>query len=115
MTDRPTQMSDADLDRLLAEMGRDVPEPSEALMARVLADAMEARPAPGGVRKQGFLEGLLSAIGGWGGAGGLVTAGVVGLWVGIAPPSALETQAQAVWDIVSPDVTGGWADLGDTL
>jgi hypothetical protein len=115
MTDDSRSLSDADLDRMLAGMARGVPEPSEALMARVLSDAMDARPAPGGSRQAGVLATILSAIGGWKGAGGLVTAGLVGLWVGIAPPSALSSEAQTLWNAVSPDVTGGWADYGDSL
>jgi len=115
MTDKATLLSDAELDRLLADMARDVPEPSEALMQAVLADAMAMRPAPGGVKPAGLVAGLLAAIGGWRGMGGLLTAGVVGLWVGIAQPSGLDAEALALWDALSPDVTGGWADLGDTL
>jgi hypothetical protein len=115
MTDNGKHLSDANLDRLFADLAERTPAPSEALLARVLDDAMAARPAPGETRRAGVLATILAAVGGWKGAGGLVTAGLVGLWVGIAPPGALSTEAQTLWSAVSPDMTGGWADYGDNL
>lgn len=40
-------------------------------------------------RRFGILGQMLAAIGGWPAMAGLATAGVAGLWIGIAPPAAL--------------------------
>lgn len=61
-------------------------EPSGAFLARVLeqAGAVQAEwtaPAPS---RQGIWAGLLSALGGWGGASGLATATLAGVWLGFA-------------------------------
>jgi len=96
MTDDRKTLSDTDLDRLLA-------------------DAMDGLPAPGGARPGGWFGPLLAAVGGWAGAGGLATAGLVGIWLGVAPPSAVEAQALTVFDAFSGDLAGGWADYGDSL
>lgn len=58
------------------------PEPSDALMARVMAAAqaeirMRATPA-----RDPLMARILAAIGGWGGIGGLATAACAGLWIG---------------------------------
>ncbi|MEM9785544.1 MAG: hypothetical protein AAF801_03525 [Pseudomonadota bacterium] len=84
-----TDPKDDMLDDLFAEARSVSPEPSDALVARVLADA--ARPsviAPG--NKPGLLDRLLDMIGGWPAAGGLVAATLSGLWLGIAPPASVE-------------------------
>jgi hypothetical protein len=67
------------------------PMPSEALLARTLADAeaeMIGRPAPATTRRavarRGVMAAVLSAIGGWAGVGGLATATAAGLWIGVA-------------------------------
>ena len=57
----------------------------------------------------------MGLIGGWKGAGGLLTAGIVGLWIGISPPTSLEYTTGDLWDVISPDVTDGWSDVGDLL
>ena len=102
-------MSDEDLDKLLSTMGRDVPAPSDDLMARVLADAETHRPVPGATvaaaDQTGLFDGLLTWFGGWKGAGGLVTAGLIGLWIGVSPPTALEASTTALFDQISPDVS----------
>lgn len=85
-------MNDAEdqLDRLLAEArgsGEDPPL-TDALMARIVADAAaempRRRPAPASSRL------LLAALGGWAAVSGLAAATVAGLWLGIAPPPALD-------------------------
>ena len=104
---------------MLTKLGADTPAPSEDLMARVLEDAEAYRPVPGALvqvaQSQPFWASLLGQIGGWAGAGGLVTAGIIGLWVGVSPPSMLETTANGLWDVISPDVTGGWSEFDDLL
>lgn len=76
----------------------------EELMARLLAEAEAERPlAPGAVPGapagaggiNAWLGGLLRPAGqgggfGWGAAGGLAACVVAGLWLGYAPPPALE-------------------------
>ena len=66
--------------------------PSGDLMARVLADAeaqqMANVPAP--AAQPGLFASLWAAIGGWPTAAGMVTATLVGIWIGISPPAPLE-------------------------
>lgn len=90
-TDRIT---DRELDALfdVARAGRDAPQPTPDFMARVLADALaeQARfTAPVGPARVPRWRQFLAAIGGWPAMGGLVTAAVAGLWLGISPPAAL--------------------------
>ncbi|MDH3262385.1 MAG: dihydroorotate dehydrogenase [Paracoccaceae bacterium] len=85
-----------------AEAARPAPE---AFLARVLADAArEAPPAPAQARaappRLGRLAAALAALGGWPALGGLATAGVAGLWLGLSPPAAVED-------------LGGWLGAGD--
>lgn len=92
-TDRP-ESGDDGLDALFAAARASPPEPSPALMARVLAEADAAqasmrRPQAGAAspRGTGFARRLAEAfglIGGWGGLGGLATAAVAGLSLGLA-------------------------------
>lgn len=71
-----------------AEAARPAPD---ALMARVLADAARvAHPARTAGRRQGRLAASLAALGGWPALGGLATAGMAGLWLGLSPPAAVE-------------------------
>lgn len=84
-------------DALLDMAAETRPQVSDALMARVLADAERARvdsvaqPAPRGLWAQ-----LADAIGGWPAMGGVALAGVAGLWVGLAPPVIIEEAAADV-------------------
>lgn len=93
MTDRIDGKQDGDdLDDLFAVARRVAPAPPDALMARVLADAMAAQAAQAAVRRAprpGLLAQLREALGGWPAVGGLATAGVVGLAIGIAAPAGL--------------------------
>ena len=61
--------------------------PSEALLARIEADALAALPAP---RRAPLWPALRAALGGWPGIAGLAAASAVGLWIGIAQPSELD-------------------------
>ena len=81
-----------------AEAARPAPE---ALMARVLADADRERPPlRAAAPRPGRLAAALAALGGWPALGGLATAGVAGLWLGLSPPAAVED-------------LGGWLGAGD--
>jgi hypothetical protein len=86
------------------------PAPSDALIARILADAEAAMPRgaegpvrPGPAPRRGGLLSWLGAFGGWGGVGGLATATLAGLWfgyAGLSDPSSLAAS-------VSAALTGG--------
>jgi len=87
------KMTDPDmkhLDRLLDEVAADTPEVPEALMSAVLRDAALEIPRPVAPRP-GVWDTLMDLVGGWPAVGGMAAAGVAGLWLGIAPPVALET------------------------
>jgi hypothetical protein len=85
-----------------AEAAKPAPE---ALMARILADAAReavplAPPARAAQPRIGRLAALFAALGGWPAVGGLATAGVAGLWLGLSPPAAVEA-------------LGGWFGTAD--
>lgn len=105
MTDeRKTQPDDDGLEDFFEAARRMAPSPSDALMARVLADALAAqpvaapRPVPRPVPRPGAWAQLREALGGWPALGGLATAGVMGLAIGIAAPADLVDLATAVLD-----------------
>lgn len=81
------------------------PTPPNALMARVLADAVAAQDAserPRGARAPSRpWRDFLRVVGGWPAMAGLASAAVAGLWLGIAPPAAL------------PDAANAYLGLGD--
>ncbi|MCU0903199.1 MAG: dihydroorotate dehydrogenase [Tabrizicola sp.] len=89
-------MQDDDLDRLLADAARAVPEPSEALMNRVLADALALQPAAPRLRRPdprpgaGLLSRLAAALGGGPVLAGLGTAAVFGMALGYLSPTTLD-------------------------
>jgi len=90
MTDtRKTELDDDGLEAFFEAGRRAAPTPSDALMARVLADALAAQPVakPRPVPRPGAWAQLREALGGWPALGGLATAGVMGLAIGIAAPS----------------------------
>jgi hypothetical protein len=98
---------DDDLDDLFAAARADTLVPSDALMARIAADAASvaaARRRPA-VRAQrgGLLSGLFAALGGWPALGGLAAATVAGFWIGVAPPVGLQSLTSTVFGDV--DVT----------
>lgn len=85
-----------ELDDLLAAAAKARMAPSEALMARVLADAEAVQPpAPAALparrapERSSFWPRLVAALGGQGAAAGLGTAVVAGLAIGLAQPSAI--------------------------
>jgi hypothetical protein len=106
-------MKDDDLDILFAAARAERPEPSEALMARVLADALANQPAP--VRaapapviapaapQRGPLAALADLFGGFGALAGMGAAAVAGVFIGFVQPDGLT----ALSDAVSYTVLGG--------
>ena len=86
-------------------------EPSAAFLARVLAgaEAVQAdRAAPQPQPRQGILAGVLSALGGWGGASGLATATMAGIWLGFAGVQGSNTLTAF---LAAPDETVGTLEL----
>lgn len=92
---------DRDLEASFAAARRHVPPASSDLMARVLADAEALQPAApdisGPVRVKLF-DRLVEACGGWPALGGLVTATMVGFWIGISPPSVIEEPTASLFE-----------------
>jgi hypothetical protein len=91
-----TVMQDDDLDQLLATAARTTPQPSHALMQRVLADALALQPQANALRppappaRAGFLTRLIGAIGGGPALAGLGTAAAFGIVLGYLSPSTLD-------------------------
>ena len=94
-------MSDQDpkapnLDDLFATARQERPHLSNTLMASILDDAASVQDAlqanPLGASdpaETGFWRWLLATLGGGIGIGGVVTAGLAGVWIGLAPPEFL--------------------------
>ncbi|MGR3436497.1 MAG: hypothetical protein ACU0CO_16690 [Shimia sp.] len=100
------------LDALLAEMEAEAPV-SEALTARLLADAAAVQPSTPAAAAPRPMR-LRRVLGGWPTLGGLVAAGLAGVWIGAAPPPPLEGLADTLWygavgeptlDELIPDLT----------
>jgi len=104
------------LNALLAQAARDGPEPSIGLLTRIMADAdtvaAETEQAPRAAPKVQVIARwrlVLAAIGGWPALAGLATAAVAGLWLGVAPPSGLQSMTGALTG------TTDSFDLGDFM
>jgi hypothetical protein len=113
MTDKSTnepEMLDMDaLDDILSGLRRETPAPSDALMARVLADAQAELASgaqvtePNTDKPDGFGAMLLSVIGGWRAVAGLAMATIAGVWIGFAGPDGVsDNLAVLLW----PDEAG---------
>jgi hypothetical protein len=108
-------MTDREIEALFAAARAHPAEPSAALLARVMEDAMIeasacALPDRAPVRhaaRRGVLAALVAAIGGWPAMGGLATAGLVGVWIGYAAPAGLDT--------VTSDVFGDGYEVSDLV
>lgn len=91
MTDDSENMSD--LDAFFQAGRQEAPDPSAALMSRIMgdidmvADEREA-PVPQTPKKRLFAR-LLEGLGGWPAVSGMATAGIVGIVVGVSPPDAI--------------------------
>jgi hypothetical protein len=107
-----------DLDDLFAQARSAGPVPSEALMARVLADALAEQPKPvvavpvAVVRPEGLWSRLAALFGGAGALAGIGSAAAAGLFIGYVQPSGLSTLGEAVLGTpletveLMPDVDG---------
>jgi hypothetical protein len=93
------------------------PEPSAALTARILRDAQAHQPqtAPPALPQRGLFATLATALGGWPTLGGLATATLAGLYIGVAQPDLLSGQIIGVTaDAVEEDALTGLLP-GDSL
>ena len=107
-------MKEEDLDSLFTAARAAPPAPSDALMARVMADALAQQPAPprptgmqapapqglgsqrGGSQAGGSLWGALTGLfGGAGALAGMGGAAVAGLFIGLAQPALLVSLSDA--------------------
>ncbi|MFM2354694.1 MAG: hypothetical protein RLZZ528_430 [Pseudomonadota bacterium] len=88
-----TDTDDEMLAGFFAQVRQGAADPSEALLARVLADAAAEMPKPrpmaaaasGAVPAGGgWFGSMLAGLGGWGGLGGLASAAVAGVWIGFS-------------------------------
>lgn len=121
-TDKHSALEMAALDALLADLAALPVEPAEPdLIGRILADAEVAQAAhahrgpavssASNVEPSGW-RGWLDALGGWPALGGLTAAAVTGLWIGVAPPAAVDDlMAGVLGETVSLDLSG----LGETF
>ncbi len=83
-------LTDEDLGRLFQSARADVPAPDEAFLASLEQTAAEAVAQPKVARvRTGWMPQIRSLLGGWSGMGGLVAATAAGVWIGMAPPSAV--------------------------
>ena len=84
-------MNDTDLDPFF-DAARRRPDPApDDLLARIEADALAEMPvAPPRTAPPSLWQGLKDAVGGWPALAGLATAALTGLWLGFAPPEAVE-------------------------
>jgi hypothetical protein len=95
MSDRNhNRNDDAELDLFFDAARRSRPDPSEALMARVLADALDTqgqqmRVVRAARRPTPLWMQLRDALGGWPALGGLAAAGVAGLFIGFSAPAGM--------------------------
>ncbi|MEL6100851.1 MAG: hypothetical protein AAFY74_11290 [Pseudomonadota bacterium] len=114
---RKTTPTQAEIEALLDSLAESGPEPSDALVARVMEDALARQSQVWQPRQRdGFLSQLFSALGGWGGLGGLVAATCAGVYVGVSPPDGLLNTMNLVWVVdqqeafdAAPGLTGfGW-------
>ena len=81
-----------DLDDSFKAARQAMPTPSAEFLARVVSDAedvLAARSQGAAPEKGGFLKSLWDVLGGWPAASGMVTAGFLGLMIGISPPASV--------------------------
>ncbi|PIE12902.1 MAG: hypothetical protein CSA70_08065 [Rhodobacterales bacterium] len=87
MIDR--KFDDLELDELFNAAKATPVEPGDDLMARVLAQALHAQADQQMIEPATstcpILRSLFAAIGGWPALGGLIAAGVTGIWIGFSP------------------------------
>ncbi len=112
MTDK--KLTDAELETLFAEQRGHVPEPDAAFMARISADAAAAATHAHRATRSAETSGggrLWSWLRQWGAmGGGLVAAGVAGIWIGFSGPANLPDPVLLV-SALAPGEIGAAAEL----
>lgn len=88
-----TDPAQKDLDDLLSQIAQQAPPVPSDLMARVLIDADQLQPQMTVRKSRGMWANVLDIIGGWPAFSGIAMAGMAGLWIGVAPPTGLDTIA----------------------
>ncbi|WP_417808969.1 hypothetical protein [Thioclava sp.] len=116
---------DGMVEALLAQARAQVSEPQPAFLARVMEDALEvqagfAAPAstslsPKRARGASIMQALRSVFGGWGAMGGLVTAGLAGLWIGFIGSEQMGTLTSSYWQSSENLGTVNLLPVGETL
>ncbi len=110
MTDR-FEFEDTDLERFFRAARTAAPEPPAAFLTRLAAQAeavqaetVPARAVPAGAARPrlGLVSALAAAFGGWAALGGMATATVAGLWIGLAGAPTL-VQAVGLGSTVSAE------------
>ncbi|MEL6647999.1 MAG: hypothetical protein AAFY35_00235 [Pseudomonadota bacterium] len=99
--------------------------PSDALLARVMADAdaVQAQQAqsPLPEARGSALRRMIDVIGGWPSLAGMATAGIAGVWIGLTQPAALVQGSQVLLygdanaALVDLDPGFGFSDLDGEL
>ncbi len=99
-----------ELDALFQTARTDQPDLSDGLMAAILDDATRVQDTfrPTGMegaalRQPSLWSRFFATLGGGFGVGGLVTAGLAGIWIGVAPPSFLPDPVDLATASVSLD------------
>ncbi|SDF57640.1 hypothetical protein SAMN04244550_02459 [Rhodobacter capsulatus] len=110
MTDR-FEFEDTDLERFFRAARTAAPEPPAAFLTRLAAQAeavqaetvpARAVPARAARPRLGLVSALAAAFGGWAALGGMATATVAGLWIGLAGAPTL-VQAVGLGSTVSAE------------
>jgi hypothetical protein len=92
-------MTERDLDDLFAVVRAETVAPSEALLARIMADAnavADARVMPVQAAS-GFWPTMRASVGGWPVLGGMAAATLAGVWIGFSPPIGVGALATSFW------------------
>lgn len=98
---KSNQTNSVDLDALFAAEIDDPIVPSSEFLARVMGDAEQTQAEFSAsqlvtVSGKSFWQSLMGAIGGWSTIAGLATATITGVWIGVSPPSGLDTLTDTV-------------------
>lgn len=104
------QINDTELEALFEGIRATPPDVPDALMARVVADAVQLQPG------LPIWQRVWTTLGGMPGFGGLVTATCVGVWLGVSPPATVPDLAGMVMGFEATSVedfdVGGMSGFG---
>lgn len=98
-------MQDDEIDRLLAAAAKTAQTPSDAMMQRVLADALALQPQPSLMRaaqspvRPSLLSRLVHSLGGGPALAGLGTAAAFGLALGYLSPTTMDYLTGTATDV----------------